>query len=275
LIRSAFIAEEGQLWWAKDWSQIEYRLIAHYASITRYRGRLLEGAAEVVHRYNTDPDIDYHMLVAELTGLSRSNAKNLNFGLAYGQGIDLLCANLGVSREEGMRIITEYHKRAPFVRPLMSAVSDRANELGFIRTMLGRRRNFDTWERRGKDGEMEYSPEWQPGFRRAFLHKALNALIQGSAADLMKKAMVEYWESGVMDVLGVPHLTVHDELDGSMPDTPIGWEAFHEVSYIMENCVKIKVPIMADSGTGTNWAEAKSKGAYDGRNHRTKTYSFH
>lgn len=214
-------------------------------------------------------------MVAELTGLPRSNAKNLNFGLAYGQGIDLLCKNLGVDREEGLRIITTYHERAPYIKPLMKDVSEITGDRGFLKTLLGRRRRFDVWERKLRNQEPEYRQSYAPGFRRAFLHKALNALIQGSAADLMKKAMVDYWESGVVDVLGVPHLTVHDELDGSMPLTQIGWEAFHEVKYIMENAIKVSVPIISDAGVGETWAAAKAKNAYDGRDHKTNKYFYH
>lgn len=252
LIRSAFIPEEGCDWWKFDWSQVEYRLIVHYASLTgQYK------ADEVVERYLTDASVDYHQLVADMTGLSREDAKNLNFGLAYGQGVDLLCENLGVDRMEGERIITQYHQKAPFIRPLMGDVSRRADKVGFIRTILGRRRRFDVYEKRGRNGIMEYRDEWSPGYRRAFLHKALNALIQGSAADVMKKAMVEIYTGGVTDVLGVPHLTVHDELDYSAPRTRAAREALREVKRIMENAVNVKVPLVAEVEFGLNWGNTK------------------
>jgi DNA polymerase-1 len=91
------------------------------------------------------------------------------------------------------------------------------------------------------------------GSQRAFTHKALNARIQGSAADIMKVAMVDVWESGVCDVLGPPQLTVHDELDGSAPRTRAAKEALREIKRIMEGVVQLAVPLRADGGTGPNW----------------------
>lgn len=252
MIREAFLPDEGRKWWSIDWSQVEYRIIAHYAALTRQ-----PGADKVVESYLTDASVDYHQLVADMTGLSRSNAKNLNFGLAYGQGIDLLCSNLGVNRATGMKIINEYHAKAPFIRPLMNDVSRRAGQTGIIRTLLGRQRNFNKWEKReGK--RLLLSDVQQPGYSRAFLHKALNALIQGSAADVMKKAMVDCYEAGLFDVIGIPMLTVHDELDGDFEEyNPQHVEALNEVRHIMQTCVELKVPLIADMKTGNNWMECK------------------
>ncbi len=243
-IRQLFVPEEGQAWWKFDWSQIEYRLVVHYAA------RLgLAGAGEVVDKYNSDPATDYHAMMAKITGLDRTQAKTLNFGLIYGQGLGLLCSNLGVDFEEGTRIIKEFEANAPFARPLANMASHKARIAGEVRTLLGRRRRFNAWE---KDGVV--TQEQVPGSRRAFTHKALNAIIQGSAADIMKKAMVQSWESGVYDVLGAPHLTVHDELDGSLPigDKP-SQDALAELKHIMETCVQLEVPLKADGGTGSNW----------------------
>ena len=226
-------------------SQIEYRLIVHYAARLK-----LPGAADVVERYITDSSVDYHQIVAELTKLPRSSAKALNFGLAYGQGVELLCQNLGVPRDEGEAIIAEYHKRAPFIRPLANRASDTARGEGEIFTLLKRKRRFKAWE---KDGIVKQ--EQFPGARRAFTHKALNALIQGSAADIMKKAMVQVWEDGCCNELGAPYLTVHDELDGSLPDSDAAREALAHVKDIMENCVKLSVPLKADGGVGPSWGD--------------------
>lgn len=252
LIREAFIPDEGRKWWSIDWSQVEYRIIAHYAAITNQ-----PGADKVVESYLNDPNIDYHQMVALMTALSRDNAKTLNFGLAYGQGVDLLCSNLGVSRERGKQIIREYHDKAPFIRPLMNMVSERAGNTGLVKTLLGRQRNFNTFEKR--DGaKMVYSNTMQPGFKRAFLHKALNSLIQGSAADVMKKAMDDCEQAGLFDVIGIPMLTVHDELDGDYEEhNPAHVEALQEVKHIMQTCVKLKVPLLADLKTGNNWKECK------------------
>lgn len=291
LIRSAFIADQDQKWWKYDWSQLEYRIIAHYASATN-----CTGIESVIEAYRTDPNTDYHQAVAELTGLPRKSAKNLNFGLAYGQGIPLLCANLGVDREEGERIMKTYHERSPFMRELMELTSNRANVNGFIRTLLGRKRRFNVWERTRRGEDNEYISEshkgqfayalsdeqlkrcrWTDdeindhdlrgshndkyiralksnGWRRAFLHKTLNALAQGTNADIMKKAMVDTWEAGCWDVLGAPYLTVHDELDGAIETgNERHEEALREVKHIMETVVTLRVPLRADGGRGPNW----------------------
>lgn len=245
LIRRVFVPEEGQRWWKFDWSQIEYRLIAHYAARTK-----CTGIKPVIQRYREDASTDYHQAIADMTGLDRAYAKGLNFGLAYGQGIDLLCKNLNVERDVGQGIIDNYHSQSPFIRQLAQQATAKASEKGEIKTLLGRKRRFNAWEKRG-----EIFQEEVPGSRRAFTHKALNALIQGSAADVMKTAMVQIWESGACDVLGAPHLTVHDELDGSLPEN--GNEALQDVQNIMEHCVKLEVPLLADGGVGANWGELK------------------
>ncbi len=253
LIREIFLPDEGQSWWKLDWSQIEYRLIVHYAALLK-----LEGAQDVVDKYTNDPDVDYHQIIANVTGLPRYQAKTLNFGLAYGQGLWLLCKNLGVDRSEGEAIIKGYHKRAPFIRPLLQTAMRRAQQLGEIKTLLGRRRRFTLWEKTKWDpmtrkNNTTYYQQREAGSKRAFTHKALNALIQGSAADVMKHAMVQVWESGVCDVLGAPHLTVHDELDGSTDNGKQSGEALKELKHIMQTCVTLRVPLRADGGIGANW----------------------
>jgi DNA polymerase-1 len=108
-----------------------------------------------------------------------------------------------------------------------------------------------------KSGETRILHKRIPGAKRAFTHKALNARIQGSAADVMKKAMVDIYESGVCDVLGVPQLTVHDELCGSLPRTKEGKEAYEEMKRLMEGTVKLSVPLTVDGKIGANWKECK------------------
>jgi DNA polymerase I-like protein with 3'-5' exonuclease and polymerase domains len=251
LIRSIFVPDPGTKWWALDWSQVEYRIIVHYAALMKF-----PGAQDAADAYINDPGTDFHEMVGEMAGISRGDAKALNFGLAYGQGLPLLCYNLGVSETEGQRIIGRYHENAPFVKKLSDAAALRATSTGFVTTIMGRRRRFMQWEKRGQ--LLDYvGNERQPGARRAFTHKSLNAVIQGSAADIMKKAMIDCWDAGVFDVLDVPYLTVHDELDGSMPETKEGREAFEEVRHIMETSTKLLVPLKADGSVGNDWSEAK------------------
>lgn len=231
-IRAMFMPEQGEAWGRFDWSQIEYRLLTHYAMGT--------GAEEARETYRSKPDTDFHQMVCDMISkiiaIERSSAKNINFGLVYGMGEELLASILGVSPEKARELINAYHRGVPFVRYTANMASKRAQKREYIHTLLGRRRRF-------------------PGGN--FTHKALNALLQGGNADIMKKAMVMIWKSGVCDVLGAPLLTVHDELDWSVPKTAIAEEAMREVHHIMETCVTIKVPIVAAREEGVDWGHLK------------------
>lgn len=155
---------------------------------------------------------------------------------------------------------------------MLDRCSNAAAQRGYIKTILGRKRRFETWEVKYRNSlgvHTDYvdTPELEAHLaklgstvsgapRRAFTHKALNALLQGSAADLMKKAMVQMWEDGLFNVL-TPHLTVHDEFNSSVPDTAEGREAFEEMRRIMETTMQLEVPIRADGSLAANWKEAK------------------
>ncbi|HEY7822703.1 MAG TPA: DNA polymerase, partial [Acidimicrobiia bacterium] len=263
--RSMFIPEEGMLWGSLDWSQIEYRMLVHYAAKTKGID-----ASEAVRMYRTDPKTDFHTMASEITGVPRKQAKNVNFGVVYGMGVPKLAADLGMTIEEAKVIMQQFQDNAPFMRGMLDRCSTAASERGFIKTILGRKRRFETWEVKYSmaGGEaVEYvdtadldefcskhKVRGRP--RRAFTHKALNALLQGSAADLMKKAMVDAWAAGVYDVM-VPHLTVHDELNQSVPDTKEGHQAFDELRNIMETTMELEIPVRADGTMGANWDEAK------------------
>lgn len=253
LIREMFEPDDGCRWYKKDWSQVEYRLIVHDAAHLGFAG-----AAEVVRQYHDDPDTDFHQAVADMTGLSRGSAKTINFGLAYGEGVAKLARQLNLPFQEAEALIKEYHRRAPFIKRLMDMLMGQAARTGEVRTMLNRLRTFNAWELRKWNRETRtYDSvilrQRVHGARRAFTHKALNARIQGSAADLMKKAMVDIWESGICDVLGPPQLTVHDELDGSLPPGRKAREALNEGKRLMEHVVPLLVPLKVDMGIGENW----------------------
>ena len=278
LIRGLFLPEPGEIWFSDDWSQIEYRLLVHYAICDP---KTRQAAQRAANRYRDDPDLSFHKWVAELTGAAYDDAKSINFGLAYGMGKATMAANMGVTIEEAEPIFEKYHAEVPFVRKLGWNVAGAAERRGYIKTLLGRRRRFELWEPSNfekareekacgfelareqwthenfhdKDEEF-FSTKKGLGIKRAFCYKALNALLQGSAADIMKIAMVEIWESGVCDVLGAPLLTVHDELNWSIPDTPEGLEAHAEAVKIMNDPRDLHVPMKTDSGQGANWAEA-------------------
>jgi DNA polymerase I-like protein with 3'-5' exonuclease and polymerase domains len=250
-IRALFLPDEGQRFYSLDYSQIEYRLIAHDAAVLG-----LPGADRVVKAYCDDPSTDYHAEVARMTLLPRSRAKTINFGVAYGMGVASLCRQLGVERDEGERMLALYNERAPFIRPLAQGLSRQAERTGEIRTLMNRRRCFPwVFQKDGKD-VFVYGNR-PPYAKRAFTYAALNARIQGSAADILKHAMVDIWRSGVCDVIGVPQLTVHDELCGSFPDTPAGREGVDHVRHLMERAVELAVPLTVEARLGENWGLAK------------------
>lgn len=270
--REMFVADHGEVYIMRDWSQIEYRLIVHYAALMG-----LPKAEETVRMYREDPDTDFHAVVAQMSGLERSDAKNLNFGIAYGEGAGKIANDLGRSLTEAKEIILKHATNAPFIRRLAEACQTMVERTGYLTTLLGRRRRWHMWEprmsweqqQRARD---EYGAAWLAPLadeaaararwgriRRAHTHKALNGLIQGSAADIMKKAMAMLWQSGLCapEVLGVPPLTVHDEL-GLSSDPGRAARYMPEVDRILTTCVALKVPLLADGGQGANWREAKA-----------------
>ena len=248
LIRSLFIPEEGHTWGCFDYSQQEPRLVTHYASLDG-----LYGVEEVLDAYNDEPDTDFHKIVADMANIPRSQAKTINLGLFYGMGKNKLQAELGVSKENADDLFRTYHDKVPFVKMLMESVMRRAQDRGRVRTLLGRRCRFNLWEpnqfgiHKALSHE-EALTEHGPGIKRAYTYKALNKLIQGSAADMTKKAMVDLYKEGI-----IPHIQVHDELDISV-ESP---EHAQKIKDIMENAVDLEVPNKVDYESGSNWGQIK------------------
>jgi len=222
-LRNLFIPFDDDYWGRIDFSQIEYRLFAHFA--------VGKGSDEIRKLYNTNPDTDFHEWCAKISALTRHVAKNLNFGVIFGMGLVALCNNFNMSHDEGEDFLNIYNERLPFAKQTLYAVKNRAENKGYVRTILGRRRRFPN-----KD----------------FTYKALNAIIQGSAADIIKKGMVDSWEAGIYNSI-TPLLTVHDELDSSVPRNKESLEAFAEQGHILENAVKLKVPVLVDTEIGDSW----------------------
>lgn len=265
--RGMFLPEPGQEWLRFDLSQMEYRLLVHFASTIKG-----SGADKALRMYNDDPSTDFHELCAKLTGLTRKQAKNINFGLAYGMGGEKLAASLGLERKEANEVLEQYHAEAPFVKAMSNKASERAANRGYVMTIGGRRRRFDMWEcaKWIKPEEREKDPDkWKPRkdkeeaerlwgrVRRAHTHKAGNAVMQGSNGDWIKKAMVMGVRDGVTDVLGMYLNTVYDELGLSMETgNPRHEEACKHLKWIMENAYKLKVPVLVSEGRGKSWAEA-------------------
>ena len=280
LLRSLFIPEEGMKWGTFDYSQQEPRLVAHYA--LKFS---LPSVNQIADSYENDPSTDFHKIVAEMAKIPRSQAKTINLGLFYGMGKAKLQGELGVSKEKSEELFTKYHSEAPFVKQLMNKVMKAAEARGQIKTLLGRRCRFPKYEPvlRGADWGTYVPPEdhermlelqemgphlkdfegnvitdkdgkpkrnyWhQNSTRRAFTYKALNKLIQGSAADMTKKAMVELYKEGL-----VAHIQIHDELDFSIESE----EQAKRIKDVMENAVDLEVPNKIDYESGPNWGEIK------------------
>jgi DNA polymerase-1 len=180
-------------------------------------------------------------------------------------GAPLLASQLGLELNEAQPIFDQYHGSLPFVKQIRDISSNKAAQTGVVTTILGRRRRFDLWQSRFSENNDETAlpmkaaiAKWGPRLRRAYTHKSLNAEIQGSAADLMKLAMYEYWQrTDLVEALGVPLLTVHDELDFSVERNRYSIEAFYEMKRLMETCMELSVPIIADAKLVNNWGEAK------------------
>ncbi len=246
-IRSLFIPEEGHTWGCFDYNQQEPRLVVHYAALQN-----LHGVNDVLDAYNAG-DADFHSIVAEMADIPRVQAKTINLGLFYGMGKNKLQAELGVNKEKAEEIFTQYHTQVPFVKQLMHAVMKRAQDSGKIRTLLGRLCRFHLWEP-NQFGIHKALPHEQailehgPGIKRAFTYKALNKLIQGSAADMTKKAMLELYKAGI-----TPHIQVHDELDISVEND----KQAKQIVEIMESAVGLEVPNKVDYESGTNWGNIK------------------
>jgi DNA polymerase I-like protein with 3'-5' exonuclease and polymerase domains len=184
--------------------------------------------------------------------IPRSQAKTINLGLFYGMGKAKLQAELGVSKEKAAELFEQYHAKVPFVKQLINAASNRAQERGQIRTLLGRLCRFHLWEpnmfvKCTKHCRMKrHSRNTDQGSERARTYKALNKLIQGSAADMTKKAMVDLYKEGI-----IAHIQIHDELDLSV-ESP---EQAKKIIDIMENAVTLEVPNKVDYESGQTWGD--------------------
>lgn len=260
LIRGLFIPDKGHVAWRKyDYSQIEYRLLLQFA--------VGQAGEEIRAYFRKHPKTDYHVyaqeIVKQATGIliDRKPIKNINFGLIYGMGVPTLAASLKMPVPEAKRLMEAYFKGVPFAKPTMDAAMQHAQKLGVIETIMGRKSRFDLWEPSSWQDQRPALPYkkaiqiYGGNIQRAYTHKALNRKLQGSAADLMKMAMLRCYEDGVFDHIGVPRLTVHDELDFS--DFGGVDDGYLEMKRIMETALPLDVPILADGEIGPDWGHVK------------------
>ena len=251
MIRSLFIPEKDHKWGCFDYSQQEPRLVVHYAATTEPIC-FDNSVSNIVEKFK-DNSVDFHQTVADMANISRTQAKTINLGLFYGMGKAKLQAELGLNtKDEAENLFNQYHQNVPFVRDLMNYTSKTAQPSGSIGTLLGRRCRFNKWEpaQFGMHKPMDYEEAdrtyGRGRIRRAFTYKALNKLIQGSAADMTKKAIVDLYNEGV-----IPHIQIHDELDISVESD----DAANKIIEIMENAVSLKVPNKVDYESGKTWGD--------------------
>jgi DNA polymerase I-like protein with 3'-5' exonuclease and polymerase domains len=257
-IRSIFMPEEGHRWGCFDYSQQEPRLVVHYALATLGT----TGVQSIADKYDEageNPDdleiqkaADFHSMVAEIADIDRGQAKTINLGLFYGMGKAKLQAQLGVTDQVARNLLATYHNKVPFVKQLIHHTMDRAQQRGWIRTILGRKCRFNMWEpatfgmhkpQTFEDASMEHGSR---NIKRAFTYKALNKLIQGSAADMTKQAMINLREAGI-----TPMIQIHDELNVSYENE----QGADKIKEIMEQAVPLKVPNKVDFEDGECWGD--------------------
>jgi len=246
-IRSIFMPEEGHRWGCFDYSQQEPRLVVHYALATLGT----TGVASIADAYDRG-EADFHSMVATIANIPRSQAKTINLGLFYGMGKAKLQAQLGVTESQAKDLLTTYHSKVPFVKQLIYHTMDRAQQRGWIRTILGRKCRFDMWEpatfgmhkpQTFEEASLEHGSR---NIKRAFTYKALNKLIQGSAADMTKKAMIDLKKEGLL-----PMIQLHDELNISFETK----QQTDTIKEIMEQAVPLKIPNKVDFEDGECWGD--------------------
>ena len=240
-IRKVFVAEEGSLLVDADYSQIELRVLAHMSGDPRFIEAFRSG--EDIHA-RTASEV-FGVPMAEVTPHMRSSAKAVNFGIVYGISDFGLSQNLGISRKEAGQYIDLYFERYPKIKEFMNRQIDEGKEKGYVETLLGRRRYFPQLNAR------QYNV-------RAFAERAaMNAPVQGTAADIIKLAMIAVDEALRSEKLRASLiLQVHDEL---IVETPM--DEVERVKMLvkerMESVMELEVPLIADVAAAKSWYECK------------------
>jgi len=275
-MRELFIPETGSEWYSFDYSQQEPRIVVHYAIKLG-----MAGTADLQKEFDKE-DADFHQIVADMANIPRKQAKTINLGLFYGMGKIKLQKELSLDPKQAQTLFNTYHAKVPFVRQLSRDLSDFASNEGLLFTLGDRFCRFDKWESRDKEWNPETNrftevklhatredaidaykleqmekynkyidPEnehFEKHYTRAFTYKALNRLVQGSAADMTKKAMVDLYKKGI-----VPHIQIHDELCVSIKDK----ETRTMVQNTMEQAIKLEINNKVDCEHGPNWGQIK------------------
>lgn len=239
-IRQAFIATPGHQLLAADYSQIELRIMAH-----------LSGDASLLKAFSEGKDIHqataaeiFNMPLDDVTKEQRRSAKAVNFGLIYGMSAFGLAKQLNISRPLAQEYINLYFARYPGVANYMESTKENAKQMGYVETLMGRRLYLP--DINAKNGQLRQYAE----------RTAINAPMQGTAADIIKTAMVKMQQWLDQTHLDIKMLMqVHDELVFEVAETDIS-EAKSHIKTIMESALNLKVPLIVEIGEGLNWDEA-------------------
>jgi hypothetical protein len=238
LCRSLFLPDKG--YWAHlDYPQIEFRLFAHFACGYKNDPVTSAAAKALRQKLRDNPELDFHSIVAEITGLPRPIAKRITFGTLYGMGIAKLRKDFGYTEAEAEEVFAKYFDNVPCVKSTMKVVSGKFIERGYVTTIAGRHFHLHS--------ENE-------------AYKGINGLDQGSSADMTKRAIVMADDEGLWNILKF-YLTVHDELDFDVPETKKAAKAVLDVSRIMSDAYIINVPVFVKPEIGENWFRASDKDA--------------
>lgn len=264
-VRECFIPFEGHSNWHKgDYSQLQYRILAHYA--------VGPGSDELRARYNNDPDADYHTLVQDMIlriakrEMQRRPVKNINFSIVMGGGMDALRRYLQEPDKVIKEIMAAYHLSAPYVKATMEHISGMAQRIGYVTSLDGRRVRYDLWEPVEVDWDNRAIPlpyEWAikkygSKIQRAKTHAAVSHMLQGGEGAIIKASILAAYQAGIFDVIGVPTMLVHDEGNWSQIDqSPRQVEAFRDLNRIMETTIPIRVPVKFKMETSRNWGDFK------------------
>ena len=276
-MRELFIPEDNCEWGSFDYSQQEPRIVVHYAIKLG-----LPGTENLQNEFDRD-DADFHQIVADMANISRKQAKTINLGLFYGMGRVKLQRELGLDQQQAKELFNEYHRRVPFVKQLSQELIAFSKENKLLFTLHDRFCRFDRWETTNKEWNPEtnrfnevplytkeqameafkaemldkykenkidanYMDYFERYYTPAFTYKALNRLIQGSAADMTKKAMVDLHQRGI-----IPHIQIHDELCISVT----GQYMSNIIQSTMEQAIPLEVKNKVDFESGPNWGTIK------------------
>ena len=279
-MRELFIPDDGCVWGSFDYSQQEPRIVVHYAI------KLGEPGTDSLEEEFNKKNADFHQIVADMANISRSQAKTINLGLFYGMGKMKLQKELGLDKEKAKELFADYHKKVPFVKLLSQDLIQFAQENKLLFTLYDRFCRFDRYEETNRKWNpklnkfdevplltrKEALKEFERKFRKAdkkcqgrdltkkeweyftnyyvpaFTYKALNRLIQGSAADMTKKAMVDLYEKGIL-----PHIQIHDELCISIDNDSTA----RKIQKVMEDAITLEIKNKVNYKKGLNWGSIK------------------